>query len=110
MQSPLFPRQLNPATAESLLADVVKATFGVVLDPVLMALLPTPDTPLYTRATSVFLPDVPPVNVAVTVYVALVVATVKYDICSKTVAPLSTSVFTRVGASDSLSVKTTLPP
>lgn len=38
------------------------------------------------------------------------VATVKYDICSKTVAPLSTSVFTRVGASDSLSVKTTLPP
>ncbi|HZY47058.1 MAG TPA: hypothetical protein VFE96_04600 [Candidatus Bathyarchaeia archaeon] len=40
----------------------------------------------------------------------LVVATVKYDICSNTVAPLSTSVFTVVGVSDSLSVNTTLPP
>lgn len=36
-------------------------------------------------------------------------ATVKYDICSKIVTPLSTSVFTRVGESDSLSVNTTLP-
>ncbi|HVH14696.1 MAG TPA: hypothetical protein VNA15_03135 [Candidatus Angelobacter sp.] len=66
MQSALVPRQLNPATAKSLLDDVVRATFGVVLEPVLMALLPTPVTPLYTRATSVFLPDAPPVNVAVT--------------------------------------------
>lgn len=38
------------------------------------------------------------------------VATVKYDICSKTVAPLSVSVFTNVGESDSLSVNTALPP
>ncbi len=36
-------------------------------------------------------------------------ATVRYDICSKIVAPPSTSVFTRVGVSDSLSVNTTLP-
>ncbi len=37
-------------------------------------------------------------------------ATVKYDICSKTVAPLSASVVTVVDESVSLSEKTTLPP
>jgi len=37
------------------------------------------------------------------------VATVKYDICSNIVAPPSTSVFTRVGESDSLSANTTVP-
>lgn len=67
MQSALVPRQLNPATAKSLLDAVVRATLGAVPEPVLIALLPTLVTPLYTRTTSVFLPDAPPVNVAVTV-------------------------------------------
>lgn len=110
VQSPAFPRQLNPATAKSPLPVVVRTTLGVVLEPVLTALPPTPETPLYTKTTSAFLPEAPPAKFAVTVYVALVVATVKYDICSKTVAPVSVSVFTSVGESDSLSVKVTVPP
>ncbi|HZY47057.1 MAG TPA: hypothetical protein VFE96_04595 [Candidatus Bathyarchaeia archaeon] len=61
------PRQLNPATAKSPIPAVVRATLGAVLELVAMALFPTPVTPLYTKITSEFLPDVPPENVAVTV-------------------------------------------
>jgi len=67
VQSPLFPTQLNPATAKSLLLAVVKTMLGLVLEPVLTALLPTLVTPRYTKTTNEFLPDVPPENVAVTV-------------------------------------------
>lgn len=66
MQSVAAPRQLNPATAKSPADVVVRVTLGAVLEPVLIALPPTPETPLYTRITSEFLPDVPPENVAVT--------------------------------------------
>lgn len=67
VQSPAFPRQLKPATAKSPAPEVVRTTLGAALEPVLIALLSTFVTPLYTRTTSEFLPPVPPVKDAVTV-------------------------------------------